>query len=367
MSNATEMSTNTTEAPACGGLSEDVYDQPYHIGAVFILFAVSLAGTAIPFAIQRFGTPGNPAVDICHRIGMAFGTGVVLATAFIHMLPPAQAALTSPCVAEWFKTNLEYPWAPLIAMVTILVLHGIEYTTQVFMEQRFHTKQEKAAKTPVVATTPSEPIEPKEGESATTIPPTTITSQEKEHGEEGHEHTGACAGATTDLWKQSEGGLQERVGLVILELGIAMHSILIGLALGVAAGDTFVPLLIALVFHQFFEGFGLGSACVSSGVVSIWAHAGIMAWYSLSTPLGVAIGIGMHSTFSETNSESLVAQGVLDSVSFGILLYSAIVELMSNHMILDKKLRAQSLVLQFSTFISLYLGVIAMAIIGKYA
>ena len=136
MSNATEMSTNTTEAPACGGLSEDVYDQPYHIGAVFILFAVSLAGTAIPFAIQRFGTPGNPAVDICHRIGMAFGTGVVLATAFIHMLPPAQAALTSPCVAEWFKTNLEYPWAPLIAMVTILVLHGIEYTTQVFMEQR---------------------------------------------------------------------------------------------------------------------------------------------------------------------------------------------------------------------------------------
>ena len=353
-----ENATNATAA--CGGLNEDAYDQPYHIGAVFILFAVSLAGTAIPFAIQRFGTAG-PVVDICHRIGMAFGTGVVLATAFIHMLPPAQAALTNPCVAAWFKTNLEYPWAPLIAMVTILVLHGIEFTTHCVMEQRVKAKQEKAAKTPVV-TTSTTTTEPNYEESATTIPP-----QDQAHGEEGHTHTGGCAGATTELWKQSEGGIQERVGLVILELGIAMHSILIGLALGVAAGDTFVPLLIALVFHQFFEGFGLGAACVSSGVVSVFAHVAIMAWYSLSTPLGVAIGIGIHSTYSDSSADSLMAQGVMDSVSFGVLLYSAIVELMSNHMILDKKFRNQSLVVQVSTFISLYLGVIAMGIIGKYA
>ena len=358
--------TNATAEVACGGLNGDAYDQPYHIGALFILFAVSLAGTAIPFAILRFGTAG-PAVNICHRIGMAFGTGVVLATAFIHMLPPATAALTNPCVAEWFKTDKEYPWAALIAMVTILVLHGIEFTTHVIMEQLVKAKQETAAKsekpttaTPATSVTEPVSVKPNEGESATTIPP-----QDKEHSEEGHTHTGGCAGATTELWKQSEGGLQESVGLVILELGIAMHSILIGLALGVAAGDAFVPLLIALVFHQFFEGFGLGSACVASGVVSIWAHVSVMAWYSLTTPLGVAIGIGIHSTFSDTNADQLMAQGVMDSVSFGVLLYSALVELMSNHMTLDKKFRAQSLVMQVSTFISLYLGVIAMAIIGK--
>ena len=335
-----------TDAPnataACGGAdNENVYDQPYHIGAVFILFAVSLSGTAIPFAIQRFGTPG-PFVDFCHRIGMAFGTGVVLATAWIHMLPPAIEALTNPCVADWFATDVDYPWYSLIAMVAVVVLHGIEFTTHCVMEQRVTAKQESHGYQ------------------------TLVRPQDKD-AEKGHEHTGVCAGATTEMWNQSEGGLQERVGLVILELGIAMHSILIGLALGVAAGDTFAPLLIALMFHQFFEGFGLGAACVASGVTSISAHVAIMAWYSLSTPLGVAIGIGVHSTYSDTDPASLVAQGVMDSVSCGVLMYSAIVELMSNHMILDKKLRAASVVVKVSTFVSMYLGVIAMAIIGKYA
>lgn len=45
----------------------------------------------------------------------------------------------------------------------------------------------------------------------------------------------------------------------MLELGIALHSVLIGVALGVAQDPAAArPLAAALVFHQTFEGFALG-------------------------------------------------------------------------------------------------------------
>ena len=46
----------------------------------------------------------------------------------------------------------------------------------------------------------------------------------------------------------------------MLETGIAFHSVLIGIALGVSNSPcTIRPLLAALTFHQFFEGVALGS------------------------------------------------------------------------------------------------------------
>lgn len=45
----------------------------------------------------------------------------------------------------------------------------------------------------------------------------------------------------------------------ILELGIATHSIIIGLTLGITTGPEFQTLLVAIVFHQFFEGFALST------------------------------------------------------------------------------------------------------------
>lgn len=47
---------------------------------------------------------------------------------------------------------------------------------------------------------------------------------------------------------------RKKISTYILELGITSHSVIIGIALGVSAGGEFNGLLIALVFHQFFEG-----------------------------------------------------------------------------------------------------------------
>jgi zinc transporter 1/2/3 len=56
--------------------------------------------------------------------------------------------------------------------------------------------------------------------------------------------------------------IQKQITVWVLEAGVAFHSVIIGITLGTIAGDEFKPLLIALSFHQFFEGFGLDCSMV---------------------------------------------------------------------------------------------------------
>lgn len=52
----------------------------------------------------------------------------------------------------------------------------------------------------------------------------------------------------------------------VLEYGIAAHSVIIGIALGVSSSPcTIRPLAAALVFHQMFEGIALGATLISAG------------------------------------------------------------------------------------------------------
>lgn len=58
--------------------------------------------------------------------------------------------------------------------------------------------------------------------------------------------------------------------LQVLETGIAFHSVLIGIALGVSNSPcTIRPLLAALTFHQFFEGVALGSCLLQVSFTSL--------------------------------------------------------------------------------------------------
>lgn len=66
-------------------------------------------------------------------------------------------------------------------------------------------------------------------------------------------------------------------------------AVMIGLTLGVTSGTSFTTLLVALSFHQFFEGFAIGSAAVDSGLGAVQACAmGLV--FSVTTPAGIAVG-----------------------------------------------------------------------------
>ena len=87
---------------------------------------------------------------------------------------------------------------------------------------------------------------------------------------------------------------------------------IIGISLGTATTEEFKVLLGALGFHQFFEGLGLGQVLAETqtsqtkdrnGCVYFSAYVSATL-YAISTPLGVAIGIGIASAPETTGRYS---------------------------------------------------------------
>lgn len=143
--------------------------------------------------------------------------------------------------------------------------------------------------------------------------------------------------------------------IFILEFGIIFHSIFIGLTLAVS-GEEFTTLYIVLVFHQAFEGLGLGSRLASVPFPNRWTPYIMAVGYGLSTPIAIAIGLGVRTTFDPESQTSLIMNGVFDAISSGILLYTGLVELMAHEFLFGRSLREEKLSNVLAAFSYMVLG-----------
>jgi len=121
---------------------------------------------------------------------------------------------------------------------------------------------------------------------------------------------------------------QELCSLLVLEAGIILHSLLVGIALMIVDEVDFHSLFVALIFHQVFEGLALGvrlAALKASGRVPLWASL----VYGLATPIGCGVGMAMRTSLSMHSEKGLIVMGVFDAVSAGLLLYTGMVGLLA--------------------------------------
>ncbi|KAG0334367.1 hypothetical protein BG004_000435 [Podila humilis] len=453
---------NSTELE---GMVEE-YDLGLHIGCLFANMAASALGVLLPilFSLTSFSPRTTSKIQSVIQTTRTFGSGVILATAFIHMLPSAFSNLSDPSLPWQFQEEFGYTgWPGLIAMLAAMLLHLLEFTAT----QRFfsHEKEKKFGKTSkphhqtsnnfsgldsmvsektvmedhhhqhhhhhhhhhkrsasekngresdsdsldeghAVTTTLSSgtivinlPQEPDSrgplshvhgGDIVLTnkrTQPTAVFSQNEHHDEMmlrqvaetgNNRHSIIIAqlegeksvldnGNDINDDNDQENRLR-MIGTFILEFGLALHSVIIGIALGTTVGTGFVSLFVALLFHQFFEGVALGGRIASIHFdrrsLSPWL---LSAGFALSTPVGVALGIGIRQSYDGESVTSLLVQGVFDSLSAGILLYTAMVQLMSTELNTNVTFRQAGTRWQTIQFLALWCGAAAMAIIGKWA
>jgi zinc transporter 1/2/3 len=136
-------------------------------------------------------------------------------------------------------------------------------------------------------------------------------------------------------------GKDQHWQVMILEVGIIFHSIMIGVTLGAGelllaalarytsadnfwlvfpgGGEGWSTLLIVIVFHQFFEGLALGARIALLDYSWRWSPWIMGLAFTLITPIGIAIGVGVHENFSANGKAPLLAVGILNSISAGIL------------------------------------------------
>jgi zinc transporter 1/2/3 len=192
-----------------------------------------------------------------------------------------------------------------------------------------------------------------------------------EHGSiEGASHTHGCVAVNTAAnaplpTMQTQSALRYQITAYMFELACVIHSVLIGVTLGVSVGSRseVVTLLVVLIFHQGLEGLGLGSTVVRAGFSSL-KSALMIGVYSITTPVGIAVGIGASSVYDPESLTAHVVQGVLDSVSGGLLLYIALVQLIAEDF---SKTQQGKVWVRVASYFALVIGSAAFCVFALWA
>ncbi|KAJ1664646.1 hypothetical protein IW140_005634 [Coemansia sp. RSA 1813] len=385
--------TERDEEVDCSASGVDDWDKGLHIGAIFIVMAVGGLGSFLP-VVGRF-------VRVLHipptalTLGKFLGTGVIIATALIHMLPDATESLGNPCIGG--RMGDYGGWPGVIAMMAIFAMHLMEFLLSNYtmslhghshglpseLEHHSHShthahgSEERGSN--ATAPVPSKASDSKISlDSASRTPAADIADAQLENQENCdavamHTHHTHVHGVSILGDNAAQASYKQRISTYILELGICLHSVIIGLTLSVTTGTGFKTLLIAICFHQFCEGLALGSRLSDpihhfkkSHARAFLGAALSAAIFMLITPLGMVIGIGVRYSYKPNSPSSLIAMGVLDALAAGILLYTGLVNLLAEEFG-TLEFRGYRMHKKIACFLVCFIGAGVMALIGKWA
>ena len=407
------------DRPECGSnTNHHSYNTSLHVFALFLILILSTFACSFPLIVRRF--PTLPVPNRSLFISRHFGTGVLIATAFVHLLPTAYTNLTDPCLPRFW--NEVYPaMAGFIAMVSVMTVVGIEmfFATkgaghshggvdlEVFRDGGSSTRPEhlqhrrscsykafrqeplgaqRQSEEDVADTYRNMPRSPYSDSPGSTdkplpAPPAedsdrdedddlNLELDELEHEEDRddttllngrpkHQRT-PSAGATNGRPPPPSRGVSfanpvstaipasptnpnsmqdQRLILqcLLLEAGILFHSVFIGMAVSVSTGPAFIVLLVAISFHQTFEGLALGSRIAA---IPSFSTTSLKPWlmsflYGVTTPIGQAIGLAVHTLYDPASQFGLLMVGIVNAISAGLLLYAGLVQLLAEDFLSD--------------------------------
>ncbi|KAJ3931437.1 MAG: Zinc/iron permease [Lentinula lateritia] len=407
-----------------------------HVSAMGIIFVISLLAVAFPALSKKIRFLSIP--KILFFIGKHFGTGVILSTAFCHLLQDSFEALTSSIVKSRYPGVGEQ--TGFIILASLITIFLVEYVSTSYVDH-LHEESEASASQEHPQ---REPTSSSQAQTAHKFHPVNesthllsasvgstfstsalSTSVRSHHSLEasfirspprmhhylssivtnsprysrgndcfyiindlnyhlnnGEYHLVGGKGSSRlvvqspedvqhdiasnyvphddvdDDDVESQRPLLSRkrqvVGILVLQLGIMIHSLVIGLTLSITSGAEFTTLVTAIIFHQLFEGLSLGiriaaippeegvtspqpsrSSSPSASLARKSHHSVLQPvltiLFALTTPLGIAMGMLVFSSQRGKTSEArmLLTQGLMSAISAGMLIYAATVEMMA--------------------------------------
>lgn len=155
---------------------------------------------------------------------------------------------------------------------------------------------------------------------------------------------------------------------LLLEAGILFHSVFIGMAISVATGPPFVVFLVAIAFHQTFEGLALGSRIAALHFPKSSPRPWLMVLaYGTTTPLGQAIGLIVHNFYDPMSQTGLLMVGFMNAISSGLLLFAGLVQLLAEDFLTEKSYKTLHGRRRFNALLAVAGGAALMALVGAFA
>ncbi|CAG5179321.1 uncharacterized protein ALTATR162_LOCUS9146 [Alternaria atra] len=392
------------------GKAQPNYDLGLHVAGLFIILFVSGTGCAFPMLVLKFPRLRIPPAFLFGA--KHFGTGVLVATAFVHLLPTAFGSLNDPCLSSFWTTDYQaMPGAIMLASVFFVTLiemifspaqhvcggnEGADAVSRRKEEPKTETTESPAPPQPAMQRTYSESsmrvrdlgvlrgrvgsisrtlsryredgqrldaIESVGGSEVET-PGAHGKEESDEYAIEQDQETGEHNHVLTPEQIHKKAIMQ----VFLLEMGILFHSIFIGMSLAVSVGNDFTVLLIAIVFHQTFEGLALGVRIADINWKPRAAQPWLMALaYGCTTPGGMAIGIATHTLYSPDSEIGLLVVGIMNAISAGFLVFASLVELMSEDFLSDESWKVLKGKRRVYACLLVFLGAFLMSLVGAWA
>ncbi|RPA96193.1 Zinc/iron permease [Choiromyces venosus 120613-1] len=438
----------TRSSLVCGGKSDGTYNLSLHVLALFIVLFQSILSCSFPLIVKRFPQLRVPRQFLF--LSRHFGTGVLIATAFVHLLPTAFTSLTDPCLPSFW--NKGYPaMAGLIAMVAVFVVVSIEMIFSSMnggamggchsgpggiydplapsppqVEERSGAEEEigtglsgtvTGGQGTMMSTRPrhqrstsigiqlqkiekarahadldaipssstedlsadtdqllrnddgvyDEALSDTEDEDRGNHEPDTraVNRRARSQSNASSRHKHNIGSRLTEAQQQQKNLLQ----VMLLEAGILFHSVFIGMALSVATGSNFIVLLIAITFHQTFEGLALGSRIAGLKALDkgSWKPWLMCLAYGTTTPIGQAIGLATRKLYDPASQTGLLMVGIMNAISSGLLLFAGLVELLAEDFLSDESYVVLTGKRRFQACGAVAAGGFGMALIGAWA
>ncbi|KAK3994536.1 Zinc/iron permease [Cladorrhinum sp. PSN332] len=471
-----------SEKPQCGsGEQVGEYDLPLHVAGLFMVLAASIIGAGFPVMAKKVKWLNVPqkAFFICKH----FGTGVLIATAFVHLLPVAFASLTDPCLPDLFTT--QYPAMPGVIMMASMfclftvemwlndkmgghshggnfgngeVQHGHSHSHQhhhspprpaaMMQEQKQQPNHQRAPSRPPRYTAYTDfetedleyekmmaqkvydekmttygprggqenPFDDYEGSREIGVKsemPAWFVVFYEQYLRQRHEMVNMIKSATTGYGSQQavqgrddyypdekKGGRnslipaangsnpwadspyidvetgqgvdpmvykKKALDITLLEGGILFHSVFVGMTISITI-DGFIILLVAILFHQMFEGLGLGSRIAQvpykKGSIRPWV---LVVAFGTTAPIGQAIGLIVKDSYDPNSAFGLIIVGVFNAISSGLLLYAALVDLLAEDFLSEEAQQTLTKKDRTQAFICVLAGAAAMSVVGAFA
>ncbi|KAJ3879741.1 Zinc/iron permease [Lentinula edodes] len=406
-----------------------------HVSAMGIIFAISLLAVAFPALSKKIRFLSIP--KILFFIGKHFGTGVILSTAFCHLLQDSFEALTSIIVKSRYPGVGEQ--TGFIILASLITIFLVEYVSTSYVDHlheesetsasQEHPQREPTSSSQVQTAHKFHPVNESTHLLSASVGSTFSTSALSTsvrshhsleasfirspprmhhylssivtnsprysrgndcfyiindlnyHLNNGEYHLVGGKGSSRLVVQSPEDVQQDIasnyvphdeddddvesqrpllsrkrqvVGILVLQLGIMIHSLVIGLTLSITSGAEFTTLVTAIIFHQLFEGLSLGiriaaippdegdtsprpsrSSSPSASLARKSHHSVLQPvltiLFALTTPLGIAMGMLVFSSQRGKTSEArmLLTQGLMSAISAGMLIYAATVEMMA--------------------------------------
>ncbi|KAH7323423.1 ZIP-like iron-zinc transporter [Rhizoctonia solani] len=341
------------ETIGCGDVQREDSYTGLRIASLFIILVTSIFGAAFPVLASRVRF-----LSVHKQIfegAKYFGSGVIIATAFIHLLDPAVRKLGSKCLTGAWT---EYPWALAMTMGSVFCIFFVELAAFRMGTAKLDALGVKGYESH--GHTHNSANGHDSGSSSPTAPNQDKIKDQSDSELGLKEKVSIQSG-------MSDSALAQLLGVAILEFGVVFHSVLIGMTL--AVDEDFIVLFIVLIFHQMFEGLGLGTRLASLNLpkpYQSWVpYAGALL-YGLTTPSESPQDSG--SARPTTRNQQPVASSLESLIPSRLdLTIHGLVELLAHEFIFNPTMHRAPIGKLLYSCGMMVLGAGIMALIGRWA